>query len=145
MMKYAEPVQPAPAIVREQPASTGHNIAVNEEPVVTLKRLHDRHRRQDEVHKQLPNLTQEIEEAWTAKRQGTTHEEIRKRFRLLPQLELKEFDDLLINKSGIDARTWAVDIIKKWTNLRVETIKKYGQPKYQRRQRRSGSSSVAAA
>lgn len=77
----AEPIRPAPALVREQPASTGEKIAVGEEPVLTLKALDDRRRRQDAVHKLLPNLAQEIEEAWTAKRQGATREEIRERFR----------------------------------------------------------------
>jgi hypothetical protein len=140
----AEQVRPAPAIVREQPASSGGNIAVNENPVLTLKALHDRRGRPDIIRALFRRLFQEIDEAWAALRQGATHEEIRERFRRLKELEPKEFDDVLNNKKW-DARTWAAEIIRHRSGLAISTIKKYSQPGYHRRQRRSGSSSVAAA
>jgi hypothetical protein len=129
---------------RKSHKSDNPDAVVDEEPVLTLKSLHDRHGRQNKVHRLFPILVREIEEAWTAERQGTTREEIRTRFPLLRELEPKEFDDILKNGSGWDARTWAVEIIEKRTQLRVDTIKKYGQPKEHRRQRRSGTSSAAA-
>lgn len=129
---------------RKRVRSTGDRTAVDGEPVLILKALRDRRRRQDEVHKQLPFLVQEIERAWTADLQGVTREEIRKQFQLLGQVEPKEFDDILKNTSDWDALSWAVQIIESRTHLAPETIKKYGQRSYHRRQRHSGSSTAAA-
>jgi hypothetical protein len=117
---------------------------VDEEPVLTLKSLHDRHGRQKKVHKLFPILVRQIEEAWTARSQRSTREEILKRFELLRQLEPTEFDDILKNSSGWDAGTWAVQIIRDRSGLAPSTIRKYGQPGVHRGQRQSGSLSTAA-
>jgi hypothetical protein len=129
---------------RKSHKSDTPDAIVNEEPVLSLNSLHDRHGRQNKVHKLFPILVRQIEEAWTARRQGTTREEILKRFGLLRQLRPTEFDELLNNGPDRDARTWAADIIGKRTHLTDVTIKKYGQPDKHRRRRRSGRSSAAA-
>jgi hypothetical protein len=122
---------------RKSHKSDNPDPIVDEEPVLALKSLHDRHGRQKKVHKQFPILVRQIEEAWTARRQRMAGEEIRKRFWLLSQLEPTEFDDLLNNAPGWDATTWAAEIIAKRTHLRVATIKKYGQRSFGRRKSRA--------
>ena len=130
--------------LREQPASTGDKSTVEGELVLRLKFFHDRHRRREQVHKLFPILVRQIEEAWTARSQRRTREEILKRFELLGQVEPTEFDDILKNNSGWDAGTWAVQIIRDRTGLAPSTIRKYGQPGVHRGQRQSGSLSTAA-
>lgn len=129
----AEQVRPAPAILREQPASPGDNIAGDREPALSLRALYDRRGRRDVIPELFQCLSQEIDDAWAALRQGATREEIRKQFRLLGELKPSEFNDFLDHSLDHDARTWAAEIIRHRTGLEISTIKKYGQPGYRRR------------
>jgi hypothetical protein len=112
---------------------------LDEGPSLTLADLNDRNRHQEVIWGLYPQLVATVDGALSAARLLANPEDILKQFPLLKELREQEFAELLAHKSDRTPSRCAAWIIRSRTGKSINTIKKYGQPGYLRRNLRAAA------